>query len=1161
VPHPCSRVSYRRIFGGSDWIAPASTGYSRDMVACPACGKDNPDGFAFCGFCGAGLEAAAAAQSEERKVVTVLFCDLVGFTQVSDQADPEDVRATLRPYHAMLRKEIERYGGTVEKFIGDAVMAVFGAPIAHEDDPERAIRAALRVLDAVSELNGSASLDLCVRIGINTGEAVVALGASAERGEGIVTGDVVNTASRLEGVAPVGGIAVGEATYRATSRLFAYEELEPATVKGKSERIAIWRPTAALSRFGVDVSRGSETRFVGRDDELEILRRTYARVLKEQSVQVVTIVGEPGVGKSRLVSELASFVDDQEELVSWRQGRCLPYGDGITFWALGEIVKAEAGVLESDSAEGVRHKVTDAVVRSVPDTDAKWVAERLMPLVGGQTGATDVHQDEAFTAWRRFLESLASAGPLIVVLEDVHWADPSLLSFLEHVLDWSTEVPMLVVCTARPEFLESHPTWGAGRRNSSTLSLAPLSEPETAALLSELLARPVLPAETQAAMLASIDGNPLFAEELVRMLEDRGIAPDHTANSDEFELPSSVQGLIAARLDTLPPEHKALLQDAAVIGKTFWVGPLVAMADRDETAIEHALLELGRKDFVRRARESSFRDESEYSFRHIVLRDVCYAQIPRAARGRRHVATANWIESAAGERVADHAEILAFHLEQALELFGAGDERTELEPRAAYLHELAGDRAQHLDYSRAAVLYRRAVELTPSDSEQRIERLCKVAFASTQLSALDKARDAAEEARFLAADAGNVRLQARALLLLASIAVRNGDTDAARHALSEGIAQLETGPPSPELAMLYAEAGGDRAFSGEPSFAVELSNRALEVVQGLPDTDLEVYDRDPRIAALVYRGMARCELGDEGGLDDLRAAADSAVHPQSEVLASENLADGLWALEGPGEAIEAYGRATSVAGARGLQEWQQAARSDALKALYDTGDWDTVAAESEDISAWVKAHGSTYIGLLGLPTWFKVLLGRGMIPSGDDLTALLDGVRRARDPQLLVPALAVGAVFALRRGAHEDARALVREAVGAMKDRSRWYLLLELPDLARVGVAVGETDLIEEATATPPMGKRHRACVVTARALVQEARGSADAATTYREAIEGWHDYGSVPELGLSLAGVARLTGDEAPFSEATEIFQRLGARAWLADMGERTAAGSGTAG
>src|SRR6266508_335637 len=454
------------------------------VVVCASCGKENPDGFAFCGYCTAPLATQPTPVLEERKIVSVLFCDLVGFTAASEQQDPEDVRARIRPYHARLRQEIERCGGTVEKFVGDAVMAVCGAPVAHEDDPERAVRAGLAILEAIVELNeAEPNLDLQVRVGINTGEAVVALGARPEQGEGIVTGDVVNTAARIQSAAPVNGVAVGEQTYRVTSRVFEYEPLQPVSVKGKAEPLSLWRAKAARARFGTDITRQYTTPLVGRELEKPLLIGTFERAAQQGSVQLVTVVGEPGVGKSRLVAELFAYIDAKQALTRWRQGRCLPYGEGITFWALGEIVKGEAGILESDSAQVAAAKLEACV--SPEEPERRWLLERLAPLVGVEA-ASPAERQELFTAWRRFLEGLAAAQPTVLVFEDLHWADEALLAFLEYLAEWSQGVPLLVLCAARPELYERRPGWGAGQRNAHTINLSPLSDQETAELVSSL---------------------------------------------------------------------------------------------------------------------------------------------------------------------------------------------------------------------------------------------------------------------------------------------------------------------------------------------------------------------------------------------------------------------------------------------------------------------------------------------------------------------------------------------------------------------------------------------------------------------------------------------------------------------------------------------------
>src|SRR5437763_6849558 len=481
------------------------------MQVCPACGQENPERSRFCGMCGAALAPVAARPREERKVVTILFTDLVGPTARAEGLDPEDVRATLSAYYAQLRAELERHGGTVEKFIGDAVMAIFGAPVSHEDDPERAVRAALAIRDSIGE-------ELQIRTAVNTGVALVALGARAVEGEGMVSGDVVNTAARLQSAAPVNGILVGEGTYRATRHAIEYQDAPSVEAKGKSEPVKVWEAVAARSRFGSDVEQKLRTPLVGRERERGLLADSFQRARTEQSAQLVTLVGVPGIGKSRLVAALFQIPAADEEIISWRQGRSLPYGERVSFWALGEIVKAHAGILESDDTATAEEKLAAMVeALSEDEREREWLARHTRPLVGLE-GAERTEREEAFAAWRRLLEAAAEQRPLVLVFEDLHWADDGLLDFVDHLADWATTVPLLIVGTARPELLDRRPGWGGGKRNALTLSIGALTDDETAQLLQRLLDRAVLDADAQQAVLQCAEGNPLYAEEYAQML-------------------------------------------------------------------------------------------------------------------------------------------------------------------------------------------------------------------------------------------------------------------------------------------------------------------------------------------------------------------------------------------------------------------------------------------------------------------------------------------------------------------------------------------------------------------------------------------------------------------------------------------------------------------
>src|SRR4249919_4103150 len=635
----------------------------------------------------------------ERKVVTVVFCDLVGFTSQAEAMDPEDVEALLTPYHDRVRTELERRGGTVEKFIGDAVMALFGAPTAHEDDPERAIRAALAIRDfAVEE-------GLELRVGITTGEALIRLDAQPEAGEGMASGDVVNTAARLQSAAPVNGVIVDETTYRATRGTIDYSDLEPVEAKGKSTPIAIWQATAAHARFGVDVAHEARSALVGRERELAAVRDSFDRARHDRTPQLLTLVGVPGIGKSRLVYELQRIADADPELITWRQGRCLAYGDGVTLWALAEIVKAQAGIAEQDAPADVAEKLRSATEEELPEKDAAWVESHLRALAGlseeAELGGN--RRNEAFSAWRRFIEGLAERRPLVLVFEDLHWADETLLDFVDELVDWITDVPLLVVATARPELLERRPAWGGGKLNAATLALAPLTDEQTAQLLGSALGTPVLPAETQAALIERAGGNPLYAEQFAELYLERG-------STDELPLPETLQGIIAARLDQLGSDEKDLVLDAAVVGKVFWAGAL----GRDEDPAS-VFMSLERKGFVRRQRRSSVEGEAELAFSHALVRDVAYGQIPRAERAAKHRRVAEWIESLG--RPEDHAEMRAYHWTSALELARAsGSADADLTDRARFALRDAGDRAYALNnYVVAASLYEDALDLWPAD--------------------------------------------------------------------------------------------------------------------------------------------------------------------------------------------------------------------------------------------------------------------------------------------------------------------------------------------------------------------------------------------------------------------------------------------------------------
>lgn len=1058
--------------------------------------------------------AAAPRSREERKVVSILFVDLVGFTAASEASDPEDVRARLQGYHARAKHEVERFGGTVEKFVGDAVMAGFGAPVAHEDDAERAVRAGLAILEAVGELG------LEARAGVNTGEAVVALEARPELGEGFVTGDVVNTAARLQSAAPVGGLVVGEQTYWATRHAIELEELEPVLAKGKAEPVKAWRAIRARSRFGVDVEPARETPFLGRDDELEVLRQVYARMLRESSCHLVTLVGEPGIGKSRLVAELSAFVDGREELVFWRQGRCLPYGDGIALWALGEIVKAHAGILESDSPEEARSKLAATLEPLVASLEERaWIASELARIVGaGESGAG---REESFAAWRTFLEAVAAQRPLVLVVEDLHWADRTLLDFLEHLVDWSSTVPLLVLCTARPELYELNPTWGGGTRNATTISLSPLSSDDTAQLIGALLERSVLPAATQQRLLERAGGNPLYAEQFVRMLEER---PAGT----EVHVPETVQALIAARLDTLGPERKALLQDASVLGKVFWASAVAAVGDEDEAAVRTGLHELVRRELIRPSRLSSVEGQTEMAFGHALVRDVAYAQIPRADRVRKHEAAARWLEATAGDRVAEYSELLAAHYRQARRLaLAAGLDAPSLETELRRALRLAAARATFTDQARADALYAEALALTPPGHPARGPLLTDAVEFSDDPIETDLARlaEAIEELERAGDEVG----LGRALIIQSHRLWLAGDPQS-NDLLLRSLDLLERHSPGPELAHGYVFMAGRSAIGGEAVEALEWAEKARELAEKLGQEDYVQRARQ-------FTGIARCRLGDRAGIVDLREALAASLErglTSAATMGYDNYASFLWLDAGAEAALPVYDEGIDFVRRRGSETSGQWHRAERTWVQFDLGLWDDVLETARDLAE--KTHGQP--ALIAQATAARVLFYRGRLMEATALSAdLVPRARAAKDPQVLIPVLSCAALLERDPG---SVRTLVEEVFAATDSNGGPMY----PDVARVSARHGLLDLLEQvARPRPEAWKRAAGIVATAAAILAETQGDLEsAARRYREAAEGWRSYPFVLERAHCLLGLARTTADPDAAAEAEALFASLGA-------------------
>jgi class 3 adenylate cyclase len=607
---------------------------------------ENPPGYKFCGQCGAALVSARIKSAfEERRVITVVFADLVGFTSRAERMDPEDLRAILDPYYRRLRGELEAHGGTVEKFIGDAVMGVFGAPVAHGDDPERAVRAALAIRDSVPEMNADApDLDLQLRIAVNTGEAIVTFTPGATPSEAMVAGDVVNTASRLQSSAPVNGILVGEETYRATRSVISYEPVEALTVKGKREPVRAWLAVDSVLMPGLRARK--ETPFVGRAAELASLQTAWTRAL-EGSSPLVTVLGVPGIGKSRLADEFLAAVGNDARIL---QGRSLPYGAGSGYGAFAQHVMQIAGILDTDPIPVAIKKLDDAVSGLLGE-GAEEVASHLAILVG-LTNDEVADRRTLFFAVRRLVEELAARQPLVLVFEDIHWAEGGLLDLIETLASRLEGAPALLLTMARPDLVDTRPGWGSGVRSYTALPLDPLNA-ECAQELALLLLGHETLSERASRLAETSEGNPLFIEELAASVSEN-------TTSADAKLPTSVRNIIAARLDALPERERAVVLAASAIGKVFWLGALERLhADGDD--LHDVLDSLEHRGLLRREAVSRIGGDAQYAFKHMLIREVAYETLPKARRRELHALAAEFIEDVAGERRAEWAPVLALH--------------------------------------------------------------------------------------------------------------------------------------------------------------------------------------------------------------------------------------------------------------------------------------------------------------------------------------------------------------------------------------------------------------------------------------------------------------------------------------------------------------------
>jgi class 3 adenylate cyclase/tetratricopeptide (TPR) repeat protein len=1118
-------------------------------MLCERCGRENPDGFRYCGACGAPLVAPAGVGIEqERKVVSALFCDLVGFTSRAEDMDPEDVHRLLRTYYATVRRRFENFGGTVAKFIGDAVFVLYGAPRAHEDDPERAVRAALAGLNAVAELNAAqADLDLHVHIGVTTGEALITFGPQPDESGGLAWGDILNTAARLEAAAPPDTILVDDTTYRATRQVIEYAIASPIHAKGKAEPVPVWQPIAPRARMGLALGEAARQPLVSRGAELALLLGILDGVRGSRAPHLVTITGEPGIGKSRLVFELFRRIDTMADLITFRLGRSPPYPEGVSFWALGEIVKGQAGILESDGAAAAAEKLHAAVRELVPITaEASRIEGHLGSLVGlGDVGGVGGDQrGAAFAAWRHFLEALARRGPLVLVFEDVQWADDGLLDFVEHLGGWAREVPILIVATARPELFERRPKWNA-KDFGTTLPLPPLSEGETRELVDALAGDAAMPSEMTDAIVVNASGNPLYSVEFVRMLVDRGLigpaeARRQSTPVEALALPASLRGIIAARLDSLTPEDKSLLHAGAVIGRVVWPGALSAITGRPRRWITGRLRDLEEREFLQGASNSSVEGEPEYRFRHVLIRDVAYKQIPRLRRGEIHRKTAEWLESLSPDRAGDHAEMLAHHFQCAYELTrAAGADASELAEPARLALRDAGDRALSLNaFPAAARFFGAALDLWPADDPERpslLFRLGKSTYYAKTAGAevLTEARDA-----LLAA--GDHETAAEAEAFLAKLAHHAGKRDRLAEHLDRAVALVEGLGPSHAKAEVLVDLANYLAIAREDERAIAAATEALGIARSVGLRELEA-------SALSMIGLSRGWSGDLGGRDDVRRSIEITEEIGSHLSAHcyGMLADLECQVGNLAAAFELQGHAREHAerfGHAGFVRWLAAER---VGQDYWIGRWDEAVGTADSVIAEAEAGVPNFMEGYCRATRGRIRLARNDVAGAlADAEQALEFARVAEDLQMLYPALAFSARAEMTVGS------LARGADLADELLALWT--------SKVDSYPASAWAVDLACALEPIDRG--AALVDAARSVRTPTRWLDAAVAlltrdFRAAADGFSVIGSLPDEAFArlrgaqaLFRAGRAADAQAELKPAVAFYRRVGADTYLSE-------------
>ena len=1007
----------------------------------------------------------------ERRLVSVLFADLVGYTALSEGRDFEDVRDIQTRYFETARTVVARYGGTIEKFIGDAVMALWGAPIAREDDAERAVRAALDLVDAVSVLAEETGVgDLRLRAGVLTGEAAVSLGAE---GQGMVTGDLVNTASRIQGAAEPGTVLVGEATRRATEAAISYATAGNRELKGKGEPVPVWQALRVTAqRGGEGRAVGLEAPFVGRAPELRLVKNLFHASADESRARLVSVIGVAGIGKSRLSEEFEKYVDGLATDVWWHRGRCLSYGEGVAFWALAEMVRGRARILEDEDAASATGKIQALLDTHISEQiERDWIEPRLLHLLG-LADRTVSDREDNFSAWRRFFERLAEQGPLVLVFEDIHWADEGLVAFIEYLLDWGRHHPIFVMTLARPELADRHPAFPGATRTAATLPLEPLDDAAMDELLVGLV--PGLPSGVRMRLRDAADGIPLYAVETVRMLRDRGVLEQRgsevvvTGDLAAFEVPETLHALIASRLDGVPEDERRLLQDASVLGKTFTSRGLGALSGLPEVEVEALVTSLVRKELFAIESDPFSPERGQLGFLQGLVQRVAYETIARRDRRGRHLAAARYLTSDAGIDPDEIAEVIAMHYLDAHESDPDASDASDVRAEARRWFTRAAERAASLAASLEA---QRAFERAAGLSDEDIERgrsLTRAGEFAVMGERREEAEPLFEEAIAIFEHAGQGGEAAEAEAHLAAIMFVTTRIEEGIERLERALATHESAANEGAVATVSAQLARLLFFSGRSSDALLHVERALELSERLGLSAVIVEALNTKALVLQHRPNESLGL-----MRQALALAEESGEDEGALRAYLNLSHLLSLAGRYTEALEVVERGLALARRRGNRSWERVLTSNLVGACLVLGRWDeaelyfaelpeegrlttepTQAASvldlaqialyrgnPEEVVALVSEYAlwevSTNVLENGIRIWAGVLLAHAEGRHRDTTQMCLDALRvghQSSDAELLTTVVELGCEAAVHSSDAEALAELIELATAARID-------------------------------------------------------------------------------------------------------------------------------